>query len=260
MKKLEESKWFTLIELLIVISIIAILAALLLPALNQARERAKTIQCVNNLKQCGIAATEYAHDHKNMIPIKVPDPASSSTRTWLDVFNGMIGGKTYLPISYHQFGTIKKPYIPVAVCPGVPLVAPSDSSGKLAQRCYGTPVYNYFINAAHPAGNFCYRTADLRGTFWVLTRMRKPSGTLYLGDSAISRNQDGILAGYQYYEMKVNDKCTNLSGFIPRHNHRANVLCFDMHVSSKTMNEYAADPLIPVTCYVDPDTLLWTSL
>ena len=69
MKKLEESKWFTLIELLIVISIIAILAALLLPALNQARERAKTIQCVNNLKQCGIAATEYAHDHKNMIPI-----------------------------------------------------------------------------------------------------------------------------------------------------------------------------------------------
>src|SRR5436190_21465299 len=99
---------FTLIELLVVIGVIAILVAMLLPALNKARRQAQTLQCSSNLRTIYQGFALYAHDYKGAYPW---------TLFWFDYLgtNGYLGSKD--PNVYADTGTPAGPRWRVLSCP-----------------------------------------------------------------------------------------------------------------------------------------------
>lgn len=87
---------FTLVELLVVFAIIALLAALLLPALARGKSRAQNIQCVSNLRQLGLAVLLYADDHGGRLPVAEQQPSAPADPANLlprisDLLAGQVG-------------------------------------------------------------------------------------------------------------------------------------------------------------------------
>jgi prepilin-type N-terminal cleavage/methylation domain-containing protein len=113
--KTQDQRAFSLVELLTVISIIAILAALLLSAMVSAKARSRQAACINNLRQIGLAFTGFALDHDGKYPMDVPERLGGSSEY---ITNRLIEN-TPFSRDFHHFAALSNeaPNPKVLVCP-----------------------------------------------------------------------------------------------------------------------------------------------
>ena len=112
-----QNKHFTLIELLVVIAIIAILAVILLPALQQARERAMSTKCISNLKNCGTLGRMYIDGHRNLWPAGNVTVDKTPALPWF-----MELAKAKILDGPTVSGKWNKNRNPITLCPSMPQV------------------------------------------------------------------------------------------------------------------------------------------
>jgi len=125
----QEHKAFTLIELLVVIAIIALLMAILMPALQRAKEQGRAVSCQSNLKQMGIALHGYAADNDDFIPRVLDDKVK-----WILVFIPYLGNDYAKIQDYRE--------VKVYQCPSFPRDGFGDNGYSNADQ-----TVDYVVNA-----------------------------------------------------------------------------------------------------------------
>lgn len=203
---------FTLVELLVVIAIIALLAALLGPALKSAREQARSIACMSNLKQVGLALNNYANDYNGWAPYSY-DATPGIAITWTK----LLTSKNYLPAFQ-----VNAPS--VLMCPTQsPRVFQNDGAGDMYTYGMRAPYSGYYVGfcignttvsdqSMLPSGALCGSSP---------TNWGNPSGFLFIGDSV-----------YNNWQRYFFTPWASANQVHLRHNRRGNFLFGDGHVES----------------------------
>lgn len=216
---LERKHSFTLIELLVVVAIIAILAGMLLPALNKAKNTAQAVSCVNNQKQVNLSVHLYLNDFNMRLPYVNNDSGSGNeyNKGWL---YWLIAGKYLLDDN-----------LKIRFCPAASTGRPKDSgiiSGKCGYGFLGNQATGtYFIPK--------FRWDINKGLYgWDFKLMKQPGSIFFGGDSfaEVSTNiaADGLT---QYWLISL-----SVRGPYAIHSGKFNLMFADGHVTAVHPNDY----------------------
>lgn len=218
-----KNRAFTLVELLTVIAIISLLAAILFPVFAQARDKARGISCVSNLRQMGMALVQYTQDYDDRMPNNDNSGAGGRWESTLDMMR-----------PYYKSDQ-------VLICPSA---ADTDKFYLFGDTT--RPRCSYSINNTYwydGTDKIFEKPGMLEGSF------TDPTNTIFLGDSKAeaSGNAWGFqVTGYQYMgTTPITQGSGSQGSFSYRHRGGANFVFFDGHVKwlpvGETNKRAAAD-------------------